>query len=849
MRTFSLPRRLAVVAAGLLGLGAQVAAGQSAPAAPLRAPAYPLLTADPYFSVWSFADQLTAQPTRHWTGRNQGLLGYVRVDGQTYGFLGQPAADPPFLAPSAASSERRPASYRYTTAAPAAGWEKPGFDDAAWSAGSGQLATSARTAPPFTRWTGPDVWMRRTVELAAVPKGPLRLYLSNDDDVEVFVNGEPAYSCGPCASDEYREFALSPAAVAALRPGKNVIAAHCKNTGGPGHLDFGLLGPTPTATRQLARQTTVRLTATQTAYDFAAGPVQLTVTFTAPLLPADLEVLSRPVNYVTFRAKAADGRPHAVQLYFGLEPTLAVNQPGQAVRWQRGTAGPLQTLRVGTVDQKVLATKGDNVRIDWGHAYLAVPAGPGARTSLADAASTRRLFAKSGALPAADASPGAAGRPANENPVELAAAWNLGQVAAQPVSRHLLVAYDDEYSVEYFGQKLRPWWRRQAGASAEKLLAQAEADYPRLLAACAKLDREIVQEARAAGGEDYAQLCALAFRQAIAAHKLVAAPDGRPLFFSKENFSNGSIGTVDITYPSAPLFLRYNPTLLKGMMDPIFEYSESGKWTKPFAAHDVGTYPQANGQTYGEDMPVEESGNMLILAAAIAQAEGNADYAKRHWPALTTWAGYLEKAGLDPENQLCTDDFAGHLAHNANLSVKAILGLASYGRLAAQQGDAATAARYQKLTQDMAAQWQQMARDGDHYSLTFDKKGSWSQKYNLVWDKLLGLNVFPPEVAAAEMKYYLTKQQPYGLPLDSRKTYTKSDWILWTATLATNPADFAQIAQPVYRYANETSSRMPISDWHETTDGKSVGFRARSVVGGYFIKLLADDFAKKQKKQ
>jgi hypothetical protein len=160
--------------------------------------------------------------------------------------------------------------------------------------------------------------------------------------------------------------------------------------------------------------------------------------------------------------------------------------------------------------------------------------------------------------------------------------------------------------------------------------------------------------------------------------------------------------------------------------------------------------------------------------------------------------------------------------------------------MARLRGDNAKADSYMNRARQMATQWQRDAREGDHYRLAFDRDSTWSQKYNMVWDKLWHTNLFPDEVMQRELKYYLTRQNAYGLPLDCRREYTKSDWILWTASMAKDKKTFLQFVEPLYRYINETTSRVPISDWHETKTGQMVGFKARSVIGGYWMRLLME---------
>jgi Domain of unknown function (DUF4965)/Domain of unknown function (DUF5127)/Domain of unknown function (DUF1793) len=585
-------------------------------------------------------------------------------------------------------------------------------------------------------------------------------------------------------------------------------------------------------------QTGLEVLPTRTIYHFLGNGVNLELTFFSPALPSDLDVLSRPLSYIEWDIRSTDAKPHEIALYFDASSELAVNTPDQPVSASRFLMDDQTVLRVGSREQPILAKRGDDLRIDWGYLYLAADRPEGVRSAIGSRRQQTSAFSKDGRLPDSDE--------LLDHAAVLAFVFDLGTIDSRPAHRYLMIGYDDIYSIEYLDRRERAWWRRN-GANAAELLRMGRRDHDNLLQKSKAFDAQLTGDLRSIGGEKYARLATLAYRQTLAAHKLVADVDGTPMFFPKENFSNGCIATVDVIYPSAPFTLLFNPRLLEAQVYPVLEYARLERWRWPFAPHDLGTYPLANGQVYGggerteeNQMPVEESGNMLILLAALAKVEGNALFADRYWRELTKWAEYLKNKGLDPENQLSTDDFAGHLAHNANLSIKAILALGSYGMLAEMTGRKQIAAEYRATAQEFAKKWIDMAKDRDHYRLAFDKPGTWSQKYNLVWDRLLDLNLFPAEVARTEIAFYKTKLNKYGLPLDNRKDYTKLDWVLWTATLADNQADFEELVAPAYQFANDSESRVPLTDWYDTVTAKQEGFQARSVVGGLFIRMLSD---------
>ncbi len=602
---------------------------------------------------------------------------------------------------------------------------------------------------------------------------------------------------------------------------------------------FRLMGKEPAEIPPL-KQTALQVLPTRTTYTFAGAGLQVNLTFTTPVLPEDLDICSRPVTYVTWQATSLDRGTHAVQFYFDASFEIAVNDHSQTVEHAQTAVPGLAALSVGSRGQPVLQKKGDDLRIDWGYFYVAAP-------SNAVTCDFWPLdFSKQAFVHVGSVHQGILDWSGTNVVRDWGSVFSFDPIQVGPgaVSRWLMLAYDDEFSIKYFGQKLRPYWRR-SGDDAAVLLRKAAADYPSLAKRCAEFDESLTVDLTKLGGEKYAALCALAYRQTFAGNKIVADQSGKPLMFPKENFSNGCIGTVDVLFPQSPFFLSLSPALTKAMLVPILDYAASARWKFPYAPHDLGTYPHATGQVYGggeetdeNQMPVEESGNMLIMLGALARVEGNPDFALKYWPLLRKWADYCVKEGVDPANQLCSADMFGHLPRCANLALKAIIAIGGYAQLCEMAGREEEARKYFAIARDYARKWQELAKDDGHTRLAYHLPGTWGMKHNLIWDQVLGLNLFPGQLTDAELAWYGKVQKKFGLPVDNRTDTSLIDWAMWSIAPASNRARFESLLDPMFRYVNETPSRVPLCDWYCTTNGRQKGFQARPVVGGCSSKWL-----------
>lgn len=602
-----------------------------------------------------------------------------------------------------------------------------------------------------------------------------------------------------------------------------------------------------------AEQVSVDITTFTTDFVFKCGGILLSLKFVSPLLPNDYELLSMPVCYIEYKISGDDD----AEVAFFINGEICYDKNLSGDKTLRGGNVNLKSCKsafCGLEYQRPLCAAGDLCGTDSGYYYIT-----------GDVAAYCDNQAMISYLRSGDVTLGIG----KETTERYLASVNVGREGM------VQLAYDDTVSINYYGNYLKGFYlSRHSVFDAIEYTAD---NYKGIDDKLDKTDKDLSEKAAKFGG-DYVFLLKASFRQVMAAHKLVVDDKDGVLWLAKECGSGGFIATADVSYPSMPMFIYYNPELIKGMMKPVLRFAQSPVWNNDFAPHDAGMYPVCSGQLYGQkaesncgeqrireggfwkesgsvypiyelpegydcyyyekQMPIEESANMLLMFYAAYFKDDDISFFLKYSDLCKKWANYLAEKGLKPENQLCTDDFAGHIANNINLSIKATVALKAYSELLKAAG-AKDYASYAETAAGFAKEISDFAEDKSHLPSTWDNgEETFSLKYNFVLDKLFGFGLFDKKLTEKEVSYYLTKTNEYGIPLENRETFTKSDWLIWSAFLTDDIDKRKAIISPVRKFLSCGVDRTPFSDLYYTKTGKSSAFRARSVQGGLFLLLL-----------
>jgi hypothetical protein len=590
------------------------------------------------------------------------------------------------------------------------------------------------------------------------------------------------------------------------------------------------------------QQTLLEVTATRSRFHLEGGGISLAVEFFSPVEPGDLRRQSIPMSYVVFTVRSIDGKPHDVQLYADISGEWTSGDVSQLINWTPYSDASLRAWTVQLQNQQPLTEQGQLAA--WGNVVWATPVGSNLTYQSGQDLVVRGQFVGNGTLTNSNDTNY---RAISNNWPVFAFCHDLGQVGGQAVTVPLSMGQVRTPAVSYLGQNLQPLWTSYF-SSWHDMAGFFHSDYAAASKRADSLDATVKSDAHAAGGTAYAGLCAISLRQAYGGTELVAGPDGKPWAVLKEISSDGNVSTVDVVYPASPAWIYADPAYLGLLLEPLLAYAESGGWPKTFAEHDLGSsYPVAAGHNNGveEDMPVEESGNMLIMTAAYLKKAPTAaaSFATAHYKILKQWADYLVANLPDPGFQNQTDDFAGSIAHSVNLALKGIVAVAAMAQIATAAGNSADANHYEGLAKQFIGYWVTHAQDpsGKHLDLTYNGDGggntTWGTAYNAYADRLLGTGLIPASVLAEQAAWYQTVRNQFGLPLQVPHSYAKSDWEMFTAAWLSDYPIKQQLIDAVYAYANTTPSRVPFSDLYDTISDNQAGFQARPVQGGIFALL------------
>ncbi|KAJ7743879.1 hypothetical protein B0H16DRAFT_1422818 [Mycena metata] len=596
-----------------------------------------------------------------------------------------------------------------------------------------------------------------------------------------------------------------------------------------------------------ATQKSFTFTATQSIFVLSAGPVDITVTFLSPV-ETDFVKLSIPFSYMDVSVASTDGASHSVQIYSDISGEWSSGALEWDLDWTT-TATNVVTHQLNLANPAQWEEVSDHIQ--YGAVYYSALNGKGVTYQTGRDAIVRTQFLNNGTL---TNTKDTFFRAISYSWPVFAISKDFGNVGKTPASFLYTIGNVRDPAVKYIltggATQSRSLYFWSKFSSITQLISFFLNDYSNALKTANALDQKVEADANKIS-PDYAGIVALSIRQSLGANELTISKNTHGggwntsdvLYFMKEISSDGNTNTVDVMFPAFPIFLYLLPELGQYLLEPLLQYQVSGQYPNQWACHDLGPhYPKATGHNDGQDeaMPVEESGNMLIMALSYARATKDNSQIRRYANLLDQWTQFLIEDSLIPANQLSTDDFAGQLANQTNLAIKGITGIRCMAEIWGLLGDKAKQTNYTSIAANYVQQWLNLSASATepHLTLAYGNDSSWGLAYNLFADVHLKLNLFPKSVYDEQTAWYKTVANQYGVPLDTRHTLTKSDWEIWTSAIVTDTSVRDLFITALKNTLSNGLNNVPFSDLYDTISGENLGFKARPVVGGHLALLI-----------
>ncbi|KAH9064487.1 hypothetical protein EDB87DRAFT_1680356 [Lactarius vividus] len=620
---------------------------------------------------------------------------------------------------------------------------------------------------------------------------------------------------------------------------------------------YSFLGYSPSVNGSVKLTNTI-ITPTQTKLTAQVGPMQFNLTFLNPIEPGDWVKQSIPFSYLSLTAESLDGVAHAVQVYSDVSGEWLSADRSQEIRWSTTTINNVIYHMAQLKNPAVFNEIG--TQAEWGTLYFAIGSGGENTFKTGLDADCRGLFQLRGTL---DNLTDPNYRAISPDFPVFALSRDLGTIQATQDPVVWSIGFTTDPAIQYTdpsgdAPRDRSLFYKIQYPDDTSLIPDFINDFANASSRAQQLDSKIQLYATAFLPDPFGglyDLVSLATAQVYGSIQLTIGFDARGdlnksdvmAFMKNIDGSNTSrINAVETLYSAFPAFMYIDPKLAGLLLEPLFRLQASSNYTLPYAAADIGLYPNVTINNSGHSQRVEQSGNMLIMTYAHARASGDGSLMSKYYSLLTSWADYLSNHTLHTLDETSADGLTA--SNQTNLAIKGIIAIKAMSMMSSVVKQRADYVKYYNIAAGLYNEWKGLALASDQHLLAaYGLEDSWTLGYNLFADAWLGTAVIESSVYNGQSGFLynstVTLAPPlstFGMPVDSYSAdikITASSWTLFVAAMTSDGDLSTNLISRVHNRASLNTSMGVFPVYYDSASGLTYRGEASPAQGAMYAPL------------